>query len=101
MSGSVQRQIISLMMELSGAMTVDDLCSLIYRGSKEVTNAQRFSVRRALKRLAEQKIVRRSSFAQSGYPCWTFIGVNADRTGERLQKLRAIQRVRNRPTLVK
>ena len=99
--GWVQQQIIVQLMEINN-LTVTDLCSVTYHcHPNQPTKSQKWCVQNALSKLVAQKIVKRGGFTHNGEQCWTFLGTNADRTGERLHKLRAKQRIARKPRLIK
>jgi predicted transcriptional regulator len=98
--GRIQRAIIVDLMEFPH-LTVDDLGLVIYR-VETLTDRHRDTIRRALKKLEAEGLVKRSSAVDHlGWLTWKFVGTRADHTDERLTKLRKrIGRAR-KPRLVK
>lgn len=98
--GRIQEAIIEHLMEYS-FLTADDLCPLIYKGIPR-TKAHGVTIRRALNKLAAEKIIKLkpNAFSTHGRQCWMFIGTRADRTDEQERLLARKLGQAARPRLV-
>lgn len=96
--GRIQEAIIENLIEFS-RLTADDLCPLIYKGVPK-TKAHRVTIRRALNKLAAEKIVEPVAFSDYGRRSWAFIGKRAERSYDEEQRLARKLRQAARPRLV-